>query len=166
MRRRGYRECKAGAQCRKSCNGPERDAEGIGDLRVEQDLFWFTMSFMTPITNLSLIREGKIRPLAVTSLKRAPFLADIPTMDESGFPGFDVTVWFGLFVPAGTSAVIIERLHRETVKIMALPDVRDKFHAMGIVPLHNTPAEFVDVIKAGTPYWARVIKDTGIKPVD
>ena len=62
-----------------------------------------TMSFMSPITNLSLVREGKIRALAVTSLKRAPFLADIPTMDESGFPGFDVTVWFGLFVPAGTS---------------------------------------------------------------
>ena len=125
-----------------------------------------TMSFMPPITGLSLIREGKIRPLAVTSLKRAPFLADIPTMDESGFPGFDVSVWFGLFVPAGTSAAIIERLHRETVKITALPDVRDKFHAMGIVPLHNTPAEFADVIKAETPYWARVIKDTGIKPVE
>jgi len=125
-----------------------------------------TMSFMPPNTSLSLIGEGKIRTLAVTSLKRAPFLADIPTMDESGFPGFDVTVWFGLFVPAGTSAAIIERLHRETVKIVALPDVRDKFHAIGIVPLHNTPAEFVDVIKAETPYWARVIKDTGIKPVE
>jgi tripartite-type tricarboxylate transporter receptor subunit TctC len=125
-----------------------------------------TMSFMPPITGLSLIREGKIRALAVTSLKRAPFLADIPTMDESGFPGFDVSAWFGLFVPAGASAVIVERLHRETVKITALPDVRHKFHALGLVPLHNTPAEFVDVIKAETPYWARVIKDTGIKPVE
>ncbi len=125
-----------------------------------------TMSFMPPITSLSLMQEGKIRALAVTSLKRAPFLADIPTMNESGFPGFDVTVWFGLFVPAGTSAVIIERLHRETAKIVALPDVRDKFHAFGLVPLHNTPAEFADVIKAETPYWARVIKDTGIKLVE
>ena len=97
-----------------------------------------TMSFMPPITGLSLIREGKIRTLAVTSLKRAPFLADIPTMDESGFPGFDVTVWAGLFVPAGTSRAIIERLHRETVKITALPDVRDKFHAMGIATPQHT----------------------------
>jgi tripartite-type tricarboxylate transporter receptor subunit TctC len=125
-----------------------------------------TMSFMTPVTSLSLIGEGKIRALAVTSLKRAPFLADIPTMDESGFPGSDVSVWFGLFVPAGTSAAIIERLHRETAKITAMLDVRDKFRALGLVPLHNTPAEFVDVIKAETPYWARVIKDTGIKPVE
>jgi tripartite-type tricarboxylate transporter receptor subunit TctC len=125
-----------------------------------------TMSFMPPITGLSLIREGKIRTLAVTSLKRTPFLADIPTMDESGFPGFDVTVWFGLFVPAGTSAAIIERLHRETAKITALPEVRDRFNAIGIVPLHNTPAEFVDLIKAEMPYWARVIKDTGIKSVE
>jgi tripartite-type tricarboxylate transporter receptor subunit TctC len=125
-----------------------------------------TMSFVPPITSLSLIRDGKIRALAVTSLKRAPFLADIPTMDESEFPGFDVTVWYGLFVPARTSREIIEKLHRETVKIMSLPDVREKLHAIGGVPLHNTPAEFVDVIRAETPYWARVIKDTGIKPVE
>ena len=117
---------------------------------VSELAVWFTAASPVPRS------DGSARPL----------LADIPTMDESGFPGFDVTVWFGLFVPAGTSAAIIERLHRETVKIMALPDVRDKFHAVGIVPLHNTPAEFVDVIKAETPYWARVIKDTGIKPVE
>jgi tripartite-type tricarboxylate transporter receptor subunit TctC len=87
-------------------------------------------------------------------------------MDESGFPGFDVTTWFGLFAPAGTSAAIVEKLHRETVKIMALPDVRDKLGAIWILPLGNTPAEFAEVIKTETPYWARVIKDAGIEPVE
>jgi tripartite-type tricarboxylate transporter receptor subunit TctC len=125
-----------------------------------------TMSFIPPTATLSLIREGRIRALAVTSLKRAAFVADVPTMDESGFRGFDVTAWFGLFVPAGTPAAIIEKLHRETVKIMALPDMHDKLDAIGILPLGNTPTEFADVIKTETPYWARVIKDAGIRPIE
>jgi tripartite-type tricarboxylate transporter receptor subunit TctC len=106
-----------------------------------------TMSFIPPTATLSLIREGRVRALAVTSLKRAPFVPDIPTMDESGFPGFDVTAWFGMVAPAGTSAAVIEELNRATVKIMALPDVHDKLYAIGIVPLGNTPAQFADVIK-------------------
>ncbi len=125
-----------------------------------------TMSFIPPTASLALLREGKVRALAVTSLRRAPFVPDLPTMDESGFPGFDVTAWFGMFVPAGTSAAIVERLHRETTKIMALPDVRDKLEAIGILALGNTPAEFADMIKAETPYWAKIIKDAGIKPIE
>jgi len=125
-----------------------------------------TMSFIPPTATLSLIREGKVRALAVTSLKRAPFLPDLPTMDESGFPGFDVTTWFGMFTPAGTPAAVIDRLHRETAKIMALPDVRDKVHAIGDEPLSDTPAEFADMIKAETGYWTRIIKDAGIKPIE
>jgi tripartite-type tricarboxylate transporter receptor subunit TctC len=125
-----------------------------------------TMSFIPPTGTLSIIREGKVRALAVTSPQRAPFLLDIPTMEESGFPGFDVTTWWGMFVPVGTSAAIIERLNRETVKIMALPDTRDKLHALGIVPLGNTPAQFADVIRAEAPYWARLIRDAGIKQIE
>jgi len=125
-----------------------------------------TMSFIPPTTTLALIREGKVRALAVTSLKRAPFLPDLPTMDESGFPGFNVTAWFGMFAPAGTPASVIDKLNRETVKIMASPDVQDKLHAIGIVPLHNTPAEFAAIIKSEIPYWARVIKDADIKQIE
>jgi tripartite-type tricarboxylate transporter receptor subunit TctC len=125
-----------------------------------------TMSFIPPIGTLSIILEGKVRALAVTSLKRAPFLPDVPTMDESGFPGFDVTTWWGMLVPAGTSAAVIEKLNRETVKIMALPDMHDKLRALGIVPLSNTPAQFADVIRAEAPYWARLIKDAGIKQIE
>jgi tripartite-type tricarboxylate transporter receptor subunit TctC len=125
-----------------------------------------TMSFIPPTATLPLIRAGKIRALAVTSRERAPFLPDVPTLDESGFPGFDVTGWFGMVAPAGTSAAVIEKLNRETVKIMALPDMRDKLDAIGIVPLGSSPAQFADLIKAETAYWARMIKDTGIRPIE
>jgi tripartite-type tricarboxylate transporter receptor subunit TctC len=125
-----------------------------------------TMSFIPPTATLPLIREGKIRALAVTSRERAPFLPDVPTLDESGFPGFDVTGWFGMVAPAGTSAAVIDKLNRETVKIMALPDMRDKLDAIGIVPLGSSPAQFADLIKAETAYWARMIKDTGIRPIE
>jgi tripartite-type tricarboxylate transporter receptor subunit TctC len=102
----------------------------------------------------------------VTSLKRAPFALSIPTMDESGFPGFDITSWIGLFAPAGTPASIIEKLNRETTRIVALPEVRKKLYDLGHIPLGNTPAEFAEVIKVETPYWARIIKDAGIKPIE
>ncbi len=125
-----------------------------------------TMSFIPPTTGLSLIREGKFRALAVTSLKRAPFIPDIPTMEESGFPGFDVTTWFGMFAPAGIPAAVIDRLNRETVKIMASSDMRDKLYANGTLALGNTPSEFAGLIRAETPYWARVIRDTGINPIE
>jgi tripartite-type tricarboxylate transporter receptor subunit TctC len=125
-----------------------------------------TMSFIPPTATLSIIQEGKVRALAVTSLTRAPFLPDVPTMDESGFPGFDVTTWFGMVVPAGTSAAVIDRLNRATVKIMASADMHDRLHALGIEPLGNTPAEFANVIRAEAPYWARLLKDAHIKQID
>ena len=87
-------------------------------------------------------------------------------MDESGFPGFDVTTWWGMFVPVGTSATVIDKLNRETVKIMVSPDVRDKLNAIGTVPLGNKPAEFADMIKAEAPYWARLIKEARIKQIE
>jgi tripartite-type tricarboxylate transporter receptor subunit TctC len=112
------------------------------------------------------MNEGKIRPLAVTSAERAPFLPNVPTMAESGYPGYEVPGWFGMVAPARTPDAVIDRLNRETVKIMALPDVREKLHAIGIVALADTPAEFAAEIKKETSYWAKVIKDTGIRPIE
>jgi tripartite-type tricarboxylate transporter receptor subunit TctC len=125
-----------------------------------------TMSFIPPTASLALMREGKVRPLAVTSITRAPFLPDLPTMDESGFPGFNITAWFGMFVPAGTPAYIVDRLHRETAMIMLQPDVRAKAEAIGISAMTSTPAELADRIRTETPYWAKLIKDAGIAPID
>jgi tripartite-type tricarboxylate transporter receptor subunit TctC len=87
-------------------------------------------------------------------------------MDESGFPGFDVTVWFGLFVPAGAPTPIIERLNRETVKIVSSPEVQKRILDLGQVPRGTTPGEFVELIKTETPYWASVIKRAGIKQIE
>jgi tripartite-type tricarboxylate transporter receptor subunit TctC len=125
-----------------------------------------TMSFIPPTASLSLMREGKIRPIAVTSLTRAPFLPDVPTIAESGYPGYDVTGWFGLFAPPGTPVAVIDKLNRETVRIMTRPDIREKLEGLGIVPLVNTPAEFGVLIKKEAAFWAQMIKNTGIKPIE
>jgi tripartite-type tricarboxylate transporter receptor subunit TctC len=125
-----------------------------------------TMSFIPPTGTLSIIQEKKVRALAVTSLKRVPFLPDVPTMDESGFPGFNVTTWWGVFLPAGTPAAIVDKLNRETVKIMARPEMREKLAAIGLEPLGGTPAEFAAVIRSEAPYWERLIKEAGVKQID
>ena len=125
-----------------------------------------TMVFGNISAVLPLSRENRVRALAVTSLKRAPAAPDLPTMAEQGFPGFDATAWFGLLAPAGTPAPIVAKLHAETVKILALPDVRKKFADLGMETIGNTPAEFAEVIKAEIPVWAKVIKESGAKATE
>jgi tripartite-type tricarboxylate transporter receptor subunit TctC len=147
------------------------DIQGVpyrGPPQVLTDLLGgrLTMTFNTPSTTLSLVQQGRIRALAVTSLERAPFAPQLPTMDESGFPGFELTPWFGMFVPTGTPVAIIERLHRETSKIIAMPDVNRKVNDLGLLLLGNTPAEFAAQIRAETKYWARFIEEAGIQRID
>jgi tripartite-type tricarboxylate transporter receptor subunit TctC len=139
-----------------------------GSPQVATDLIGgqITMGFINPSIGLSLVREGKMRALAVTSLGRAPFAPDLPTMEEAGFPGFDVTAWFGLFALAGTPKPIVDRLNHETAKIMSMPDLRTKFLDLGVVPVSNTPEDFTKVIDTETAYWARVVKDAGIAKVE
>jgi tripartite-type tricarboxylate transporter receptor subunit TctC len=122
-----------------------------------------TMSFANIVNVLPLAKEGKLRTLAVTSIKRSALAPDLPTMAESGFPGFEAVPWFGLLAPAGTPKDVVDKLHAETVKTLALPEVRKKFDELGLDPVGNTPAEFAAVIKKETPEWAKVIKDAGIK---
>jgi tripartite-type tricarboxylate transporter receptor subunit TctC len=100
----------------------------------------------------------------VTSLKRAASAPELPTIAESGYPGFEVTIWYGLLAPAGTPPPIIRRLHLETVKALAQPDVRAKFADLGLEAIGNSPDEFAAIIKSEIPVWAKVIKDAGIKP--
>ena len=123
-----------------------------------------TMAFGNTSTVLSAIREGKLRALAVTSMTRSPLLPDLPTMAESGYPGFEATIWFGVLAPARTPAPIIDKLHREIARILALPDVRTKFADLGMEPIGNSPDEFSRIIKAEIPKWAKVIKESGMKP--
>jgi len=121
------------------------------------------MSFANIVNVLPLAREGKLRALAITSLKRSALAPDLPTMAESGFPGFEAVPWFGLLAPTGTPKDVLDKLHGETVKALAMPEVRKKFDDLGLEPVGNTPAEFAAIIKKETPEWAKVIKDAGIK---
>ncbi|MGA7070599.1 Bug family tripartite tricarboxylate transporter substrate binding protein [Bradyrhizobium sp.] len=122
-----------------------------------------SMSFANIVNVLPLAREGKLRALAITSIKRSPLAPDLPTMAESGFPGFEAVPWFGLVAPAGTPQGVLDKLHDETVKALATPAMRKKFDELGLEAVGNTPAEFTEVIRLETPEWAKVIKDAGIK---
>ena len=123
-----------------------------------------TMMFSPIGVVLPLVREGKLRALAVTSLRRSSAAPELPTIAESGYPGFEVTVWRGLLAPARTPAAIVRKLHLETVKALALPDLRAKLADLGLEGIGNSPDEFAAFIKSEIPKWAKVIKESGIKP--
>jgi tripartite-type tricarboxylate transporter receptor subunit TctC len=123
-----------------------------------------TMMFSPIAAILPVVREGKLRALAVTSLRRSSTAPELPTIAESGYPGFEVTVWTGLLAPARTPATIVRKLHLETVKALALPDLRVKLADLGMEGLGNSPDEFAAAIKSEIPRWAKLIKESGIKP--
>lgn len=112
---------------------------------------------------LPQVQGGKVRGIAVTSLKRLASAPDLPTLDESGFPGFDANVWFGLMAPAGTPAAIVEKIHRDTMRALTQLDVKRRFADLGMEVVGDTPAEFAAVIRREGPVWAKLIKDIGIR---
>jgi tripartite-type tricarboxylate transporter receptor subunit TctC len=120
--------------------------------------------FFGNISNvLPLVREGKVRALGITARKRSPLIPELPTIEELGFPGFEATAWFGLMAPAGTPQPIVDKLYKETVRILALPDVKAKLEGLGVQLVGSTPAELAAVVGTETPLWAKVIKQAGIK---
>ena len=122
-----------------------------------------TMSFANILNALPLARDGKLRAFAVTSRQRSVAAPEMPTMVESGYPGFEAVPWFGLVAPAGTPQPVIDKVHRDSARILALPDVRKRLTELGLDVIGNTPTEFAAVIKAEIPQWAAVIKGAGIK---
>jgi tripartite-type tricarboxylate transporter receptor subunit TctC len=136
-----------------------------GSTLVTPDLLGgrLTMFFGNVVTVMPLIREGKLRAFAVTSLKRSAVAPEIPTFAESGFPGFEAVPWFGLMAPAGTPPDIVDKIHKDTVRNLALPDVQKAMSEQGLDIIGNAPAEFEAVLKKEIPQWAKVIKDAGIK---
>jgi tripartite-type tricarboxylate transporter receptor subunit TctC len=125
-----------------------------------------TMSFGNIVNVLPLVRDGKLRAFAVTSAQRSAIAPELPTMAESGYPGFEAVPWFGLMAPAGSPAQVIERVHRDTVKALALPDVRKRLADLGLDIIGGTPAELAAVIGREIPQWARVIRGAGIRAGD
>lgn len=109
------------------------------------------------------IREGRLRALAVTSAMRSPALPDVPTMAEAGLAGHEAYTLQGALAPAGTPKEIVDLLHREILKVVAMPDVKERFAALGFDIIANTPSEFAAQIKVEMEKWAQVIRDAKIK---
>ena len=112
---------------------------------------------------LPLTRSEKIRALAVTSLQRSGAAPDVPTLSESGLPGFEATSWFALLAPVGTPQPIIRKIHGETVKALAQPDVRTRLTEMGMDVVGSTPEQLTAIMRAELPKWAKVVKESGAK---
>lgn len=122
-----------------------------------------TMTLQNMGAILPVVRDGKLRALAVTSNQRSPIIPELPTLAESGFPGFEAISWFGLLAPAHTAAPIIAKVHEEIVKIAAQTDMRERLAQLGLEVAVNSPDEFAAVINADIAKWAKVIKDANIK---
>jgi tripartite-type tricarboxylate transporter receptor subunit TctC len=114
-------------------------------------------------SSLAQVRAGKIRALAVTTARRSPLAPELPTVAESGLPGFDISTWFGVFAPAGTPREALERLHAQFTRALAAPDVREKMLNLGAEPVGSKPEEFASYIRAEAEKYARVIKASGAK---
>ncbi len=109
-------------------------------------------------------KSGRVRALAVGTPKRSPSLPDVPTVAESGYPGFDASLWLALVAPAGTPQPVIERLNKELAAIIASPDAREALDKAGAEPLSGTPADLSAMIRDGIPKYLKVIKAAGVKP--
>jgi tripartite-type tricarboxylate transporter receptor subunit TctC len=112
---------------------------------------------------LPQIKGGKLRAIAVTSLKRAPALPDIPTINESGLPGFEASSWFGVLAPAGTPAPIVARINAEVNKWLQSADAREKLISQGAEAAGGSPEQFAAHIRAESDKWAKVVKASGAK---
>jgi tripartite-type tricarboxylate transporter receptor subunit TctC len=109
------------------------------------------------------VKAGKLRALGMSSAKRSSFAPDIPTVAEAGVPGYEVAVWFGVVAPAGTPREIVQKLNAEVLRILAMPDVRERFQSQGVEPVGSTPEQFGEHIKSQMAKWGKVVQDAGVK---
>jgi tripartite-type tricarboxylate transporter receptor subunit TctC len=119
--------------------------------------------FAPSVAVLPQVKAGRLRALAVASAARSSAMPELPTLAESGLAGYDISSWFGLFAPANTTAPVIEKIYRETAKVLQSPDVRERFGREGAEPVASTPAEFGAYVRSEFAKYARLVKDTGIK---
>ena len=120
------------------------------------------MSFTSLVSALPYIKQGRLRPLGVTSLTRAASLPELATISEAGLKGYEVTVWQGMLAPAGTPRLVIEQLNREIAKILRAPATRERLAVQGLEPAASTPDEFAAYIATEVVKWGKVIKQAGM----
>ncbi|KQP03562.1 tripartite tricarboxylate transporter substrate binding protein [Pseudorhodoferax sp. Leaf265] len=123
-----------------------------------------SIMFDTLAATSAQIKGGKLRALAVTTRERLPALPDVPTVAQSGLPGYETSTWGGLLAPAGTPKATVYKLAAETTRILALPDVRERMLAAGVEPVGGTPEQFANFIASEMVKWGKVAKAAGIEP--
>lgn len=135
---------------------------GAGQLMTDVLSGNVPLSFALPGATQQFVASGQLHAVAVTGPHRIAALPDVPTVAESGYPGFDVTSWHSILAPAGTPPEIVERLNRELVRIIAMPDVREKLIAIGMEPSPDTPAELDAEIRTEVARWGPIVRRAGI----
>lgn len=135
-----------------------------GSAPADADLVGGQIHFMTDTINsiASFVRDKRLRLLAVTTSKRSNLFPEVPTLAESGMPGFEVSAWQGLMVPAKTPEAIVHRLNSEVMKALHTPDVQKKLAAQGALPLGSTPEQYGAYIKSELERWSNIVKQTGV----
>ena len=122
------------------------------------------VGFDTTAAEITYVKAGRLRPLAVTTSKRIGSLPDVPTVAESGVPGYEVTTWYGLFAPAGTPPAVVRRIFAETARIVRLPDVKERLDSMGTEETTNaSPEEFAALVRTDIAKYAKVVKAAGLR---
>jgi tripartite-type tricarboxylate transporter receptor subunit TctC len=120
-------------------------------------------SFSSPVSSLPLVKDGKLRLLAVTTARRAPALPDVPTIAEAGVPGYEFTGWMGVLAPAGVPRGIVVKLYNDIKRIAHLPDVKQRFAVDAADPVGSSPEEFTAYLRSEIARWTKVVKAAGIK---
>jgi tripartite-type tricarboxylate transporter receptor subunit TctC len=121
------------------------------------------LMFTSPLAALPHVRAGKLNALAMASARRSEAAPELPTVAESGVPGFEASLWYGILAPAGTPAAVVRTLHDALVAALQAPDVRARLAAQGVEAIGGTPREFQDFIRTETAKWAKVVKAAAIR---
>ncbi|MCX7160389.1 MAG: tripartite tricarboxylate transporter substrate-binding protein, partial [Proteobacteria bacterium] len=122
------------------------------------------LSFSTVLETIQHVKAGKVRALAVTNDHRSIALPDLPTIAEAGLPGYQSISWLALFAPAGTPKDIVNKVSAESVRILKLPDVKERLLAQGAEPIGSTPEQLATILSADIAKYAKVIRESGYKP--
>lgn len=119
------------------------------------------LTFATLPSVIEFVQDGRLRALAVTTAERWPGLPDVPTMQQLGFTEFEISTWIGLLAPAGTPDRVVDQMHREVVRIIRLPEIRERFTTLGMVTVGDTPAQFASYIGSELQLYERLVKVSG-----